>query len=127
MSKFVNSKIKLNIPQINKLSKSATKALEMTTEHLHTEVRNDQVMPFREGHLSGELTAPDYSEIEQGKANINTEGPYARRLYFHPEYNFNRNENKNAKGKWYEDYISGTKKNFCKEIFTELYKKGAGL
>ncbi len=127
MSKFVNSKININMPKINNLSKASIRALEQTTEALHTEVKSDQVMPFKEGYLSGEKTNPDYSEAKKGKSDINTEGPYARRLYFHPEYNFNRSEHKNAKGKWYEDYISGIKKKYCSEVFAKIYKKEARL
>jgi hypothetical protein len=35
--------------------------------------------------------------------------PYARRLYFHPEYNFSTKENPHAKGMWMEDWIKGGK------------------
>ena len=55
MSKFVNSKIKLNIPKINQLSKAATIALEQTTTALNTEVNIDQVVPYKSGNLSSNI------------------------------------------------------------------------
>ncbi len=126
MSRFVNSKVNLNIPKLNKLSKAAITALEETTEALHTEIEEDQVIPFRSGNLN-DNTYPDYSDSNKGKIDLISPDVYARRLYFHPEYNFNRDEHKNAKGKWYDEYISGTKKNFCSKTFSEIYKKEAGL
>lgn len=127
MSKFVNSKIKLNIPRLNQLSKAAITALEETTEALHTEVDEDEVIPFKSGYLSTEGTFSDYSDKEKGKTDLISSTPYARRMYYHPEYNFNRDEHKNAKGKWYDDYIKGVKKDFCSKTFTKIYKKEAGL
>lgn len=126
MSKFVNSKIKLNIPKINQLSKAATIALEQTTTALNTEVNIDQVVPYKSGNLSSNIY-PEHTEAQKGKDKLISPEVYSRRLYFHPEYNFNRNEHKNAKGKWWEDYISGYKKDFCSKTFTKSYKKGAGL
>lgn len=126
MSKFVNSKVNLNIPKLNQLSKAAITALEETTEALHTEIEEDEVIPFRTGNLN-DNTYPDYSDSTKGKTDLISPDVYARRMYFHPEYNFNRDEHKNAKGKWYEDYITGAKKNFCAKTFSKLYKKEAGL
>lgn len=53
--------------------------------------------------------------------------PYARRLYYHPEYDFQTEANPNAKGKWFEDWVTGRKKDFAGKIFAKLYKKEAGL
>ena len=49
--KTVTSKIKLNVPKINQLSRAATTALEKTVSALHTEVVNAQVMPFDTGNM----------------------------------------------------------------------------
>lgn len=138
MSKFVNSKINLNIPKLNQLSKAAIDALEETTEALHTEVGEDEVIPYgkdimkkgkvvHQGGYLNDNTFTDYSESKKGKADLISSTPYARRLYYHPEYNFNQDEHRNAKGKWYDDYTTGAKKDFCKKTFAKLYKKGAGL
>ena len=114
MNKFVNSKVKLNIPVLNQLSKAATTALEETTEALLSEVEEDEVIPFGEDimkdgkviHQGGYLndnTFSDYSDVNKGKTDLISSTAYARRMYFHPEYNFNRKEHRNARGEWYED------------------------
>ena len=84
----VNSRVKLNIPQINRLERAQITALEQTAEALHTEVVQAQVFPRDTGNLQNESTFIDYSQSNQGKVTIVSSTPYARRLYFHPEYDF---------------------------------------
>lgn len=125
--KTVSSKIKLNMPKINQLSKATITALEKTVDSLHTDVIQEQVMPFDTGNLQNDNTFVDYSNSKQGRVSLVSSTPYARRMYFHPEYIFQTKENAHAKGNWYEDWISGKSKDFCKEAFTKFYKKEAGL
>ena len=84
----VKSTVKMNFPRITQLTQAAVTALEMTAEALHTEVIQAQVMPFDTGNLQNESTFVDYSESNQGKVSLASSTPYARRLYYHPEYNF---------------------------------------
>ena len=125
--KVVTSRVKLNIPKIKRLDKATTKSLEMTMEALHTEVVNAQVMPFDTGTMQNDSTYVDYSKSSKGKVSLITSTPYARRMYYHPEYNFQTKENPNAQGNWYEPWITGKHKNFCKKAFSQFYKKEAGL
>lgn len=125
--KVVSSKIKLNVPKINQLSKASITSLEKTVNALHTEVVNAQVMPFDTGNMQNDNTYEDYSNSSKGKVSLVTSTPYARRVYFHPEYNFQTKENPNAQGNWLEPWISGKNKDFCKKAFTQFYKKEAGL
>lgn len=123
----VSSKIKLNVPKINQLSKASITSLEKTVSALHTEVVNAQVMPFDTGNMQNDNTYEDYSNSSKGKVSLITSTPYARRMYYHPEYNFQTKENPNAQGNWLELWISGKNKNFCKNAFAQFYKKEAGL
>lgn len=125
--KVVNSKVKLNMPQIKRLDKATIKALEMTLSSLHTEVINAQVMPFDTGNMQNNSTFEDFSKSSKGKVSLVTSTPYARRMYYHPEYNFKKTENPNAQGNWYEPWISGENKYFCEKAFSRFYKKEAGL
>lgn len=85
-------------------------------------------MPFDEGDLQGVKTSVDISESATGHVSIVTEGPYARRLYYHPEFNFQTGENPNAKGKWYEDWLQGgEQEDFAKNTFMELLKREADI
>ena len=124
----VRSTIKLNMPRINQLTKAAVKALEMTGEALHTEVVQAQVMPFDTGHLEEDATFVDYSESKNGKVTLVSSTPYARRLYYHPEYHFQTDENPNAKGKWYEDWMpGGGSADFAQQAFKRFSKKAGGV
>lgn len=124
----VTSKIKLNLPAINRLEAAQQVALRNTTDALLTQIKNTQVMPFDTGNLQNESTFADYSKLAKGKTKIVSSTPYARRLYFHPEYNFSREENIAAGGKWLAPWLEGgTKQNFCLEAFARFYKQEAGL
>lgn len=80
------------------------------------------------GTLQNESTFVDYRKSNSGVASIVSSTPYARRLYYHPEYHFDKGENPDAKGKWYEDWMPGGKhEDFCQKAFAELYKRLAGL
>ena len=94
----VNSVIKLNLPKIRQLTDAQITALEQTAEALHTEVVQAQVFPRDTGNLQNESTFLDRSESSHGKVSIISSTPYARRLYFHPEYHFQTGENPNARG-----------------------------
>lgn len=124
----VRSTVKLNMPRINELSQAAVRALEQTAELLHEEIQQAQVMPFDTGHLEEEATFVDHSESQNGKATLVSSTPYARRLYYHPEYNFKTKENPNAKGRWCEDWLPGGKNaDLAPEAFKRYFKKAGGV
>lgn len=125
----VNSAIKMNFPKIRQLTEAQAKALEMTAEALHMETQQAQVFPRDTGKLQGVGTFVDYSQSSQGKVSIVSTTPYARRLYFHPEYHFQTKENPHAKGKWYEDWIppNGPASDFAPEAFKKFYKRLTGV
>lgn len=116
-------KIKINLPQIKQIDRNAKTALEQTAEALHDEIENAQIIPKDTGNLQDESTFVDYSEINQGKVKIVSSTPYARRLYYHPEYNFSTKENQNAQGKWFEPWISGEHKDFAEKVFKMFYRR----
>lgn len=120
----VNSTVNLNFRTIRRLTEEAVSALEMTGEAVHTEEEQAQVMPFDTGALQGEGTFTDYGDSEHGKVSIVSSTPYARRLYYHPEYKFNKGENPNAKGKWHEDWMKGGKnESFAQEKYAENLRR----
>lgn len=143
----VKSTIKLNMPRVKQLDKAAVRALEKTAEALHTEVVQAQVVPRMDGALQGEKMFVDTSGITAGKVSIIHEGPYARRLYYHPEYNFQKEPweedvknkdgtishlthegNPNAKGRWFEDWLpGGSQEEFSGQAFKKFYKREAGV
>ena len=124
----VNSTVKMNMPRIRQLTQAAVTALEQTGEALHTEVVQAQVFPFDTGHLQEDATFVDYSRARDGKVTLVSSTPYARRLYYHPEYHFQTKENPNAKGMWYEDWMPGGKNaGDAAKAFKKFYKKAGGV
>lgn len=135
----VTSKVVINQRKINELLEAAETALEQTAELLHTEVQQAQVVPRDTGHLQNEAFFVDTSQCNAGVATLVHAAPYARRLYFHPEYNFHQEKwtdnagkehegNANAKGEWLEDWLpGGSKEDFCSDTFAKLYRRNAGL
>ena len=123
----VKSTVTINTRKIKQLTAAQTKALEMTAEALHTEVVQAQVMPRDTGHLQDESTFVDYSDSKNGTVSLVSQTPYARRLYYHPEYEFRTVENPNAQGRWLEPWISGDQKDFCKNAYKAIYQKIGGV
>lgn len=126
MSNLINvsSVIKLNLPKIRELTDAQITALEQTAEALHTEVVQTQVFPRDTGALQNESTFLDRSESSHGKVSLVSSTPYARRLYFHPEYHFRTEANPHARGKWYEDWLPGGKEaNFAPDTFKKIYRR----
>lgn len=123
----VKSTVTIYPHMIKKLADAQITALEKTAEALHTEVVQAQVMPRDTGHLQDDSTFVDYSRSKQGTASLISQTPYARRLYFHPEYNFQTKENPNAQGRWLEPWITGKEKDFCKNAFSAFYKQHGGV
>ena len=80
------------------------------------------------GTLQNESTYVDMSNSSNGTVTIVSSTPYARRLYFHPEYHFDKGENPNAGGMWYKDWLLGGKKqDFAPDTFKEIYRRLADL
>ena len=120
----VNSVVRLNLPKIRQLTDTQITALEQTAEAVHTEVVQAQVFPRDTGNLQNESTFLDRSQSKRGKVTIVSSTPYARRLYFHPEYHFSKDENPDARGRWYADWLPGGKEaDFATDTFKEIYRR----
>lgn len=143
----VKSVVRLNMEKLRGLDKATVTALEQTAEALHTEVLQAQVVPRKDGALQGESFFVDTTDSVSGCVRLVHAEPYARRLYFHPEYDFHKEPweevwtdrngkkhrlkhegNPNAKGFWFADWEEGGKQAyFCQETFKKIYKRLVGL
>jgi hypothetical protein len=117
---------RMNRAALQSLSSGQAKALSMTAQQVLNETRNDKVLPMDTGSLQNESTFVDDSKATKGEVSIVTDTPYARRLYFHPEYNFNTSKNANAQGEWWEEWLTGTKKSRAMKLFKQFYKRVTG-
>ena len=84
----VSSTIKLNEAKLKELTKQQYESLAQTADALLTDLRDSGTMPFDTGNLQNDSTFLEDSQKAQGRVSIVSSTPYARRLYYHPEYNF---------------------------------------
>ena len=118
----VTSRIELNMSVLNMLDNAQRQAFEQTADATLTELRDRQVMPFDTGNLQNDSTFVDSTQSD--KVSIVSATPYARRLYFHPEYNFKRGNNANAGGKWFDSFLND---DFIASAYAKLLKQRGGL
>jgi len=118
--------VKLFPGKTKKLTDAQWKAAGMTAEQMLHEIVSDAVIPFDEGTLQNVQTFVDTRELKQGHVSIAHDTPYAARLYYHPEYNFQTTTNANARGQWWEDWLEGAKKSRPAKIYKTFYKKLTG-
>ena len=113
---------KVNNALLKKINSNSEIALIKTADALKTDLINSQTMPFDRGALQNRSTFVDDSMSNQGTVRVVSDTLYARRMYFHPEYKFNKKNNPNAGGMWFEPYIDGDKKDFVNNAFKEFMK-----
>lgn len=118
----VTSRVELNYSVLNMLDNAQFEALAQTADATLTELRDRQVMPFDTGNLQNDSTFVDDSQRD--KVSIVSSTPYARRLYFHPEYNYRRGNNASAGGKWFESFLND---DFIANAYARLLKQRGGL
>ena len=118
----VSSRVELNMSVLNALDNAQYEALAMTADATLTELRDRQTMPFDTGNLQNDSTFVDDSQRD--KVSIVSSTPYARRLYFHPEYNYRRGNNASAGGKWFESFLND---DFIVSAYAKLLKQIGGL
>jgi hypothetical protein len=115
----VTAKVTLNKSALQQLEQIQQKALEMTTEAVKTDIVTSAVVPKQ----TGELERSSFVEVKPGIGRIIFGTPYARRLYWHPEYDFRQDKNPNAQGKWMESYHSGDKRAWVNKTFAAFVKQ----
>lgn len=109
---------------VDKIGKDACKALGMTGKVLQDDVREEMIVPRKTGFLQNESFFVDTSREQQGIVVMKFTAPYAERLYFHPEYHFNKTENPNAQAYWLRPWTRGGKyQDRPAEIFKKILAK----
>ncbi|MCY9734167.1 hypothetical protein M5X17_10450 [Paenibacillus alvei] len=126
---MVKVKTKMNHRAIQKVSVAQIRALEQVvdgkTEGILTEIANEQVVPKQTGELERGAWV-DKTGLKRGKVKIVYDTPYARRLYWHPEYRFRQDKNRNARGLWLDPWVKGEKTDSLVSRFKKLVKRLAG-
>ena len=106
------SKIKVNwnFGAVRQVEQAVETALEQTAQAVITDVVDEQVMPMDTGTLQNSSTFVETSESSTGVVGIISDTPYARRLYYHPEYSFRTSENKTPVASGFSRGSTATKK-----------------
>lgn len=125
--------IKFDKQAIAMLNNAVKESAMTAMEQVESDLISSATMPFDTGDMQNNQT---FVAVE-GEDTINGEevfsvalvtgSPQARRLYYHPEYNFYHGHNKNAGAAWLEPYISGDKKDFVEKAFAHDYKRRTGV
>lgn len=113
-------KVVLNTKGINLVKEKIQQALVETADAVRSDLVQSQTMPFDTGALQNRSTFIDDKDLVKGTVRIVSDTPYARRLYYHPEYNFQKGHNKYAGGMWFEPYINGNKKKYAQDTFNKI-------
>ena len=121
-----NVEIKLDLAALDRISRAAMDAAWETAGAIRGEILTAQVTPMEYGTLEDSGGSIDqhvdgdeiHTELTIGDT------AYARRLYFHPEYNFQKVNNENAQGLWAEHgLVGGDRESFVPDTFSERMKE----
>lgn len=116
--------IELDMDALAKISAAARAAALETAEAVKTDIIASQTMPFDTGTMQGSLHTEQFEDGDTVHTVLQTDGPQPRRLYFHPEYNFQKVNNPNAGAAWYKPYTKGgAKETFVSETMAAKMKE----
>lgn len=115
-------RITMNKANLAQVIDAQHRALVMTADAVKTDVITEQVVPKDKGELERSMFIDD-TNMRTGRVRIITDTPYARRLYYNPQYNFSTDANPNSRGLWFEEWISGLKKDFAAEVFKRFFRR----
>lgn len=119
-------KVKVDI-DISELMNKKNKAAKSAQEQLDQAVLKDSnyYIPKDKSNLEGSGIRSSLI----GKGKIIWDTPYARRLYYNPQYNFSKDRNPNARGLWFEAAKSEKKTSWLEQAKNEYRRvfNGGGL
>jgi hypothetical protein len=95
----IKCSVKLDTQKINELIGNMETSMQEVAKEIEEDLIEREVIPYRTGNLESSL------KIQGTKLSMDT--PYANRLYYHPELNFNKEHNSNAGALWFEKYKDG--------------------
>lgn len=118
--------IRMDLNTLESIGRAAQDAALETVGALRGEIISAKVVPRDNGKLEESMGGID--QFQEGE-ELHTalcigDTPYARRLYFHPEYNFQDANNPNAQGKWAEPWLpGGDLEGFAPDTFADRMKE----
>lgn len=110
----VNVSVKLDPGKLKEIQEAIEPSIQQAVAAVKSDIVSSQVVPKETGELERSVFMKKKS---RSKYRIIYDTPYARRLYWHPEFDFRKDKNQNAKGLWLQEYIDGGKKDLFKTAF----------
>ena len=96
-----NPSLRFNVRiDTNRIQGNVQQGLRRAQFALDTQIIKDSNFYAPEDSTTLQKSALTSSDVGSGKIAWNT--PYARKLYYNPEYNFSTDKNPNAQGLWFE-------------------------
>lgn len=94
---MISATVKVELDGVfSTLSHGKENVLKAVTEQALND--SNRYIPKQDGPL--EFSSISHSRIDEGLLVWDT--PYAKRLYYNPQYNFSKDVNPNARGLWFE-------------------------
>lgn len=119
----VKFKVSYNRKNINKIDKTIKNCFFEAAEKLKQDVIDAQVIPYDTGATQDSLKVESSKRAGRVEVNLSTSTNYSDRIYWHPEYNFKKTKNKNAQGRWFDEWIWGSKVDDFRKYFENSLKK----
>jgi hypothetical protein len=114
MSNNSNPSLRFNVRiDTRRIHGNMQQRLKLAQIALDTQIIKDSNFYAPEDTQTLQRSAITATDVGSGKVVWNT--PYARKLYFNPEYNFSKDKNPNAQGLWFEA-AKAVKKGVWKEV-----------
>ena len=115
--------VSVDMPDFTKIANTCTKkakiALFKVASNYYTHLKQDGFMPFDTGTLQNTDT---YMSNKGDSFEVISKNAYARRLYYHPEYHFQKVNNEKAGAYWFEKELEflGGEEELAKEFIRNL-------
>lgn len=116
-------KINWNFKNIEKINENINLALLDTAEAIKTDLIQSQTMPFDTGTMQNDSMFVDNKRIITGVVRLVVDTAYSRKVYFDPEINIKQGKNPNAKQYYFEDYITGSKKDLPIKYYKQMLQR----
>lgn len=114
--------VQINDGAVHAIEQAMIRAAEKAIDATLTDVKAAQVMPFDTGDMQNNSTYTAFAEKKRSEitTRVITDAPQARRLYYHPEYNFQTVNNPNAGAEWFEPWGDGGERS---DFFANTFRK----
>lgn len=116
-----------------KFNRDVQASVNAAANAIANDLKSSGTMPYAvddRGAEPGALQASVTAVPASGKsrtAQVTTTAPYARKLYYHPDFQFEQGVNSQAQGFWYGQYMKkGVKRGFAKGVFAREMKARRG-